>query len=390
MLSLARALGRAPKVLLADELSLGLAPIIVTNLLKAVRAAADERGVGVLLVEQHVRQALKVADRVYLMERGRVVLSGTSNEVLRPDRQDRSGLPRRRSVSDGDRVRRGFSRSCPASPRPWTPSARAGPVPRPPCAPASGLRRRRCRRLRSARATAAATAGRGAGSTPNPTTSSAWLTAVTARTTISSSISVTMARVWFPPSATSRSWNVVFATANASGSSIDASSLSINRFSSATAVTPAALRRDRLGHERLDQRARFEHVGERHVARAQHQRRGPRRHALVRLVHDDSAVHAADDGDQTVGLEDAQRFAQRRTRNPEPFDELWLAPDRLPFGQLTADDQRAQLVRDLLRLLAETGPVALAGCHLNRPASQGRIIWRLPTPPRTSRPERPK
>ena len=44
MLSLARALGRHPKVLLADELSLGLAPIIVTNLLKAVRAAADERG----------------------------------------------------------------------------------------------------------------------------------------------------------------------------------------------------------------------------------------------------------------------------------------------------------------------------------------------------------
>ncbi len=82
MLSLARALGRNPKVLLADELSLGLAPIIVTNLLKAVRAAADERGIGVLLVEQHVRQALKIADRVYLMERGRVVLSGTSDEVL--------------------------------------------------------------------------------------------------------------------------------------------------------------------------------------------------------------------------------------------------------------------------------------------------------------------
>jgi branched-chain amino acid transport system ATP-binding protein len=82
MLSLARALGRHPKVLLADELSLGLAPIIVTNLLKAVRDAADEHGVGVLLVEQHVRQALKIADRVALMERGRIVLSGTSEELV--------------------------------------------------------------------------------------------------------------------------------------------------------------------------------------------------------------------------------------------------------------------------------------------------------------------
>ena len=68
-------------MLLADELSLGLAPIIVTNLLAAVRDAADERGVGVLLVEQHVRQALKIADRVYVMERGRIVLSGTADEV---------------------------------------------------------------------------------------------------------------------------------------------------------------------------------------------------------------------------------------------------------------------------------------------------------------------
>ena len=82
MLSLARALGRHPKVLLADELSLGLAPIIVANLLKAVRDAATERGVGVLLVEQHVRQALDIADRVYLMERGRIVLSGTTADAV--------------------------------------------------------------------------------------------------------------------------------------------------------------------------------------------------------------------------------------------------------------------------------------------------------------------
>jgi branched-chain amino acid transport system ATP-binding protein len=81
MLSLARALGRNPKVLLADELSLGLAPIIVANLLQAVRDAAAERGIGVLVVEQHVRHALKVADRVYVMERGRIALSGSSDEM---------------------------------------------------------------------------------------------------------------------------------------------------------------------------------------------------------------------------------------------------------------------------------------------------------------------
>lgn len=83
MLSLARALGREPKVLLADELSLGLAPIVVQSLLQAVRTAASENGVGVLLVEQHVRLALGIADRVYVMERGRIVLSGTSREVSR-------------------------------------------------------------------------------------------------------------------------------------------------------------------------------------------------------------------------------------------------------------------------------------------------------------------
>ena len=78
--SLARALARHPKVLLADELSLGLAPMVVTSLLKAVRDAANS-GVGVLLVEQHVRQALDIADRVYVMQRGRVAFSGSVDEV---------------------------------------------------------------------------------------------------------------------------------------------------------------------------------------------------------------------------------------------------------------------------------------------------------------------
>ncbi|MFC9789612.1 ABC transporter ATP-binding protein [Rhodococcus sp. NPDC127528] len=81
MLTLARALARNPRLLLADELSLGLAPQIVQRLLAVVRAAANERNVGVLLVEQHVRQVLTVADRVYVMRRGRVMLEGTAAEI---------------------------------------------------------------------------------------------------------------------------------------------------------------------------------------------------------------------------------------------------------------------------------------------------------------------
>ncbi len=85
MLTVARALRRRAKLLLADELSLGLAPRVVERLLAALRAAADEQGVGVLLVEQHIRQALAVADYGYVMQRGRVVLSGPASELR--DRQ---------------------------------------------------------------------------------------------------------------------------------------------------------------------------------------------------------------------------------------------------------------------------------------------------------------
>ena len=81
MLALARGLCRRPRVLLADELSLGLAPMVVTRLLEAVRDAADIFGSAVLLVEQHVRQALRYADRAYVMRRGRIDLSGTTTEL---------------------------------------------------------------------------------------------------------------------------------------------------------------------------------------------------------------------------------------------------------------------------------------------------------------------
>jgi branched-chain amino acid transport system ATP-binding protein len=81
MLTLARALGRQPDVLLADELSLGLAPLVVQRLLDAIRRAADERGIGVILVEQNVRLALRVADHVEVMQRGHVVVSGSPAEI---------------------------------------------------------------------------------------------------------------------------------------------------------------------------------------------------------------------------------------------------------------------------------------------------------------------
>lgn len=74
MLSLGRAMVRGPKLILADELSLGLAPLVVTRLFKALRTAAFESGLGVLLVEQHVRKALDYVDHVYVMRRGRIQL----------------------------------------------------------------------------------------------------------------------------------------------------------------------------------------------------------------------------------------------------------------------------------------------------------------------------
>lgn len=84
MLALARVLAARPRVILADELSLGLAPIIVKRLLSALRAVAQD-GTGVLIVEQHVRLALAAADRAYFMSRGEIRLEGDASELNRDE-----------------------------------------------------------------------------------------------------------------------------------------------------------------------------------------------------------------------------------------------------------------------------------------------------------------
>jgi len=80
MLVLSRALAAKPRLLLVDELSLGLAPLIVKRLLEVLRGNADE-GTGVLVVEQHAQQVLDVADRAYVLLRGEVDLHGTGADL---------------------------------------------------------------------------------------------------------------------------------------------------------------------------------------------------------------------------------------------------------------------------------------------------------------------
>jgi branched-chain amino acid transport system ATP-binding protein len=81
MLAIGRALMAAPRLLLLDEPSLGLAPIVVDEVF-AVLGTINERGVGVLLVEQNVRRALELSSRGYLLSEGRIVLAGSATELL--------------------------------------------------------------------------------------------------------------------------------------------------------------------------------------------------------------------------------------------------------------------------------------------------------------------
>ena len=92
MLALARALMLRPRLLLLDEPSLGLAPLVVQEIFRIVRAINQREGVSVLLVEQNAALALGLADHAYLLETGRVVLAGPAQEIRKDDAVRRAYL----------------------------------------------------------------------------------------------------------------------------------------------------------------------------------------------------------------------------------------------------------------------------------------------------------
>jgi branched-chain amino acid transport system ATP-binding protein len=81
MLAVGRALMADPRVLLLDEPSTGLAPLLVADIFRKLRLL-KQRGMTIILAEQHVREALRTADRAYVIENGRIVLDGPSAELM--------------------------------------------------------------------------------------------------------------------------------------------------------------------------------------------------------------------------------------------------------------------------------------------------------------------
>ena len=99
MLALGRALVASPTLLLVDELSLGLAPLIVQAIYKQLKVVGDTLGTSMLIVEQNARLALEFASSAYILDRGRIVLSGSSSEVAGSDAMKESYLGAKRAAA---------------------------------------------------------------------------------------------------------------------------------------------------------------------------------------------------------------------------------------------------------------------------------------------------
>lgn len=100
MLAIGRAFMQAPKVLLIDELSMGLAPVIVESLLPVIRSFVDERQVAAILVEQHVHMALTIADSALVLRHGEVTMAGSAAELAAsPEVLEQAYLGRSASAS---------------------------------------------------------------------------------------------------------------------------------------------------------------------------------------------------------------------------------------------------------------------------------------------------
>jgi branched-chain amino acid transport system ATP-binding protein len=106
MLAIAQAMMREPKLLMLDEPSLGLAPVLVDQVLAAILALRAE-GVAILLVEQMVERALEIADDAYVMQNGRVIASGPAREIAASDALRTAFMGEHRAPTGSEQVRRG-------------------------------------------------------------------------------------------------------------------------------------------------------------------------------------------------------------------------------------------------------------------------------------------